>query len=163
MESFSIFDVVRSADHGIYKTSRTQSKSIQAVETLLTRTEIMADFKKLRLHSGADAKQHVSVDQDFLRQLSTLDFTAVQKESYSKCYANTGQWLLESSDFQARLVSEGGQYSVFWYQGDPGVGKTVITSIAVNHVTETFGRADDCLVYIYCDYANVTTFVVENL
>ena len=91
MESFSILDGVRSAHHGIYKTSRTQSKIIRAVETLLTRTETMAEFKKLRLHSGADAKQHVSVDQDFLRQLSTLDFTAVQKDSYSNRYANTGQ------------------------------------------------------------------------
>ena len=123
----------------------------------------MAEFKKLGLPLGADAEQHVSVDQDFLRQLSTLDFTAVQKESYSKRYANTGQWLLESSDFQAWLVSESGQHSVLWYQGDPGVGKTVITSIAVNHVTETNGGGATAIVYIYYDYANATTVALENI
>ena len=43
------------------------------------------------------------------------------------------------------------------------MGKIVITSIAVNHVTETFGGRTTAIVYIYCDYANLTTFAVENL
>lgn len=55
-----------------------------------TRIGLRAELSKLGLHLDADAEQHVSVYQDMLRKLSTLEFTAAQKESYSKRYIITG-------------------------------------------------------------------------
>ena len=43
------------------------------------------------------------------------------------------------------------------------MGKTVITSVAVNYVTEITGGRRSAVVYIYCDYANAQTFSVESL
>ena len=123
----------------------------------------MAEIKKLHSQLADNQKLQLDKDENFLRQLSTLDFATMQRESYSKRHANTGQWLLEGADFQTWLQSEDGQNSVLWYQGDPGVGKTVFTSIAVNHVTEKIGDRTPALVYIYCHYANDMTFAVENL
>lgn len=107
--------------------------------------------------------QQSGEDSEFLRQLSTLDFTAMQKETYTKRHANTGQWLLESPKFQMWLQLKDNEHSVLWYEGDPGVGKTVITSVAINHVTENFSEHGSAVVYIYCDYANSMTFSIENL
>lgn len=67
-----------------------KSKIVQAVEALSTRIELRAELSKLGLRLDADAEQHVSVSQDMLRKLSTLEFTAAQKESYSKRYIITG-------------------------------------------------------------------------
>lgn len=123
----------------------------------------MAELKQLRSQLYDGQKQREHQDQGFLRQLSTLDFTAKQKESYSKRYGSTGQWLLDSPEFEAWLNSEDCQHSVLWYPGNPGVGKTVITSIAVNYVTEISAEEKAAVVYIYCDYANVQTSSVAYL
>lgn len=147
------------------RTSQTQSEILRAIVALPDHTEIMAELEKFHLHLYAHQRRQESEDEDedFLRQISTLDFAATQKESYSKRYAHTGQWLLESPDFQTWLNSEAGQHPVLWYPGNPGVGKTVITSIAVNHITENTGGRRNAIVYIYCDYTNTQTFSVENL
>ena len=151
------------ANHKEDRASQTQSEIHRAISALPTHTEITTELRKLQSRLRDDQKQKRGDNQDLLRQLSNLDFTAMQKESYSKRHANTGQWLLESPDFQNWLHSEGDQNSVLWYQGDPGVGKTVITSIAINHVTESTGRRKSAITYIYCDYANTMALSVENL
>ena len=156
-------NLVKHADHGNNRISQTQLQIHRAIQALPERTEITAELGKLRFQLTDYHEQQWAEDQDFLRQLSTLDYTAMQKESYSKRHATTGQWLLESSDLQAWLRSVAGQSSVLWYQGDPGVGKTVTTSIAVNHVTENIGDRLTAVVYVYCCYANFMTSSVENL
>ena len=123
----------------------------------------MAELEKIHRHLDTNDKRRGSNDRELLQQLSTLDFTAVQKDIYAKRYANTGQWLLESAEFQTWLKSRNGDRSVLWYQGNPGVGKTVITSIAVNYLTENFGGSTNAIIYMFCDYANSMTFSVENL
>ena len=156
---------VQHANHEDHRTSQTQSEILRAIVALPDHTEFMAELEKFHLHLYAHQRRQESEDEDehFLRQISTLDFAATQKESYSKRYAHTGQWLLESPDFQTWLNLEAGQHPVLWYPGNPGVGKTVITSIAVNHITENTGGRRNAIVYIYCDYTNTQTFSVENL
>ena len=155
--------LVKHADHRNNRISQMQSETYHAIKALPDHLEVIAELKRRRFHSLAAQEEYWVEDQDFLRQLSTLDFTAMQKEVYSSRYASTGQWLLESSEFQVWLKSEANPPSVLWYQGDPGVGKTVATSMAVNYVTEqTVGRAT-AITYVYCDYANALTFSVVNL
>ena len=43
------------------------------------------------------------------------------------------------------------------------MGKTVVTSIAVNHVTEKPCGQRSATLHIYCDYANAGTFSVRNM
>ncbi|CAD6584369.1 MAG: hypothetical protein ASARMPRED_001750 [Alectoria sarmentosa] len=145
------------------RNSQTQSEILRAIVALPNQNEIMVELKKLHFHLNEDRNPWRGEDRFFLRQLSTLDFTAMQKESYSKRHGKTGQWLLDSPDFQSWLKSEDAQHSVLWCPGNPGVGKTVITSIAVNHITENTGGRRRAIVYIYCDYVNNMTFSVRNL
>lgn len=121
----------------------------------------MDELRKLRLDVKDD--RHASEDLEFLRNLSTLDFSVKQKEAYSKRHANTGQWLLDTKNFKDWLQSNEHSSSVLWCPGNPGAGKTVITSIAVNHVAERTQRSKVATVYLYFDYADSLTHSVEAL
>ena len=151
------------ADRDCDSISQSQSSIIRAIDALPKRTELIAELGKLHLHMHSDQEQAGGGDQDFIRELSVLDFKPKQKICYGKRHPNTSQWLLESSTFQAWLKSGGTQDSVLWCQGNPGVGKTVMTSIAINYVTESIGDRKIALTYIYCDYTNPNTFLVLNL
>ena len=151
------------ADQDCDSISQSQSSIIRAIDALPKRTEFMTELDKLRLYMHSDQEQEGGGDQDFIRELSVLDFKAKQKIAYGKRYPNTCQWLLDSPAFQAWLKSSGTQHSVLWCQGNPGVGKTVMTSIAINYVTESIGGRKIALTYIYCDYTNPDTFLVLNL
>lgn len=151
------------ADQKGNRPSQTPSEILQAIDALPTHAEITAELRKLRFHLRDDQKQQRNEDQHFLRELFHLDFTAMQKESHSKRHTNTGQWLLKSPEFQAWQEPEGGEHSVLWYRGGPGVGKTVADSIAVNHITEKNRGRVIAIVYIYFHYANTMDFSAENL
>ena len=151
------------ADHEDNRDPQTLSEVLQAITALPDHTKIMAELRPLLSNWNANQASRGDEHQDSFQQLSTLDFTAMQKESYSKRCANTGQWLLESPNFQTWLSSEDSPHSVLWFPGAPGVGKTVITSVAVNHITEYAGGRRSAVVYVYCDYANTQTFSVESL
>ena len=155
--------LVQRANHQDDSISQVQSDIYRAVIELPKLGDIVAELEKLRFRLNDDQKPRWAEDQDFLGQISTLDFTSMQKEAYSKRYGGTGQWVLESLEFQTWFKSENGQHSVLWCPGNPGVGKTVVTSIAVNHVIEYTSEQNTAVVYVYCDYGNASTFSVENL
>ena len=140
-----------------------QSDTYRAVIELPNHADIAAELEKLRFRLDDNKDQRWVEDQDFLRQLSTLEFNAMQKEAYSKRYGSTGQWRLELPEFQNWLDSERSPHSALWCPGNPGVGKTVVTSIAVNHTIGNTGERRSAIVYIYCDYANPLTCSLRNL
>ncbi|KAI1452843.1 ankyrin [Annulohypoxylon moriforme] len=62
----------------------------------------------------------------------------------------TGQWFLESSEFQDWMQSTG---STLWCSGAPGAGKTVMASTAIEYLYENVKGSDtSSLAYVYCDY-----------
>jgi ankyrin repeat protein/Cdc6-like AAA superfamily ATPase len=79
--------------------------------------------------------------------LSDLNFATTQNDTFSRRYDMTGEWLLEDKSFLTWRDGNG----LLWCPGLPGVGKTVLTSIVIDHLegmtTEQVGLA-----YIYCNY-----------
>lgn len=70
---------------------------------------------------------------------------------------------MESLEFKSWLEPEDDEHSIIWCVGDPGVGKTIITSVVVDHITERSMEGNIAIVYIYCNYTNPLTFSVVNL
>ena len=87
--------------------------------------------------------------RELCQWLSPLDFPAQQREIYSRHQHGSGQWLLQSERFKRWLESEGG---VLLCPGDPGAGKTVLASIAINHLWNEVRTDRIGVAYIYCDY-----------
>lgn len=82
--------------------------------------------------------------------LSSTDSAAQQTDFINRRQEGTGQWLLNSEKFQAWL--DGTQQTLFC-SGIPGSGKTIITSIVVEHLWTKFQADGDIgIAYLYCNY-----------
>ena len=84
-----------------------------------------------------------------LEWLSPLNFPAKQSAIFNRRQEGTGQWLFESPEFK-EWTSKPGQ--TLLCRGIPGAGKTMLASIAVDHLQRAFHQKDIPVTYIYCDY-----------
>jgi hypothetical protein len=82
--------------------------------------------------------------------LTPIDYAPRQSDFISRRQEGTGQWLLNSDIFK-NWVSQSKQ--TLFCPGIPGAGKTMITSIVVEHLWTEFQKDIDIgIAYIYCDY-----------
>ena len=88
--------------------------------------------------------------QAILDWLTSIDYAAQQSDFVSRRQAGTGQWLLESVEFQAWV---GGDQQVLFCPGIPGAGKTILTSIVVDYLYTKFQKNTDIgIAYLYCNF-----------
>ncbi|KHO11798.1 hypothetical protein MAA_10742 [Metarhizium robertsii ARSEF 23] len=71
----------------------------------------------------------------------------------------TGQWFLESPEFTMWL---GGEYQGLYCPGAPGTGKTVLASIAIEHIRAQPGRRSP-VAFIYCNSKSEEEQTIKNL
>lgn len=82
--------------------------------------------------------------------LTPFDYGAQQSDTISRRQNGTGQWFLDSPEFRALQKAE---LKTLFCPGIPGAGKTTLTSIVVDKLTEHFNNDDTVFVaYIYCNY-----------
>ncbi|KIN08970.1 hypothetical protein OIDMADRAFT_110360, partial [Oidiodendron maius Zn] len=87
---------------------------------------------------------------DIMAWLSPLDFWKKQNDVFVKRQEGTGEWILDSKEFNDWLFGSG---TTLWFPGIPGAGKTVLASIVVNHLREQLKNdASIGIVCIYCNY-----------
>lgn len=81
---------------------------------------------------------HVKLRQDnldhqkFLNWLTSVDYSSQQSDYLKRRQSGTGQWLLESRNFQNWLNS--GKKTLFC-PGIPGAGKTILSSVVADYVS----------------------------
>jgi hypothetical protein len=99
--------------------------------------------------------------QSILTWLSPTDYTAQQHDFVSRRQAGTGQWLLDSAEFQAWLETD---KQTLFCPGIPGAGKTILTSIVVQELTTRF-RNDESIgvAYLYCNFRRQDEQKVDDL
>ncbi|KAJ7599523.1 hypothetical protein C8J56DRAFT_771039, partial [Mycena floridula] len=88
--------------------------------------------------------------RDFADWISPLNFYAAHNELISKCTPRTGQWFLKDTQFLHWIA---GEIRFIWCPGAPGVGKTIIASLVVEHLQSIVSTdTNTTLARIYCDY-----------
>ena len=95
-------------------------------------------------------KQRDIEHQAILDWLTSTDYTSQQSDSIRRRQPGTGEWLLESNEFQEWVTQI---KQILFCPGIPGAGKTIITSIVVDNLCRRF--QDDTTVgiaYIYCNF-----------
>ncbi|KAF2195041.1 hypothetical protein K469DRAFT_543196 [Zopfia rhizophila CBS 207.26] len=103
-----------------------------------------------QLHERHDNREYHEEYQAILDWLTPLDYAPQQNDFISRRQEGTGQWLLDSKEFKDWL-SETKQ--TLFCPGMPGAGKTIITSIVVNHLHATFQNDHTVAVaYLYCNF-----------
>lgn len=97
---------------------------------------------------------HSKHEREILEWLTVHEYAISHKDIFAKAESGTGQWFLNSQPFQTWLNNE--KQSLLCC-GNPGAGKTVITSLVVNHLLSKFQQSPDIgIAYIYCSYQRHT-------
>ena len=93
-----------------------------------------------------DQLQH----QEILDWLTPIDYAAQQSNFKRQRQAGTGLWLLNSPEYQQWVMTKG---KTLFCPGLPGAGKTILTSIVVDSLFETFrGDSSVAICYFFYDY-----------
>lgn len=88
--------------------------------------------------------------QTILDWITPIEYTTQQSDFISRRQRGTGQWLLDSTEFQTWLSNE---RQILFCPGIPGAGKTIITSIVVEELTTRFlDNKNIGIAYLYCNY-----------
>ncbi|KAK7415745.1 hypothetical protein QQX98_005658 [Neonectria punicea] len=85
-------------------------------------------------------------DRETLDRLSDIPHCSHQSDVFDRREPKTGQWLLDSPEYEAWL---GGCKTTLFCKGIPGTGKTILASIAIDHLQKRRTR-DVGIAYIYC-------------
>ncbi|KAF2785832.1 hypothetical protein K505DRAFT_330763, partial [Melanomma pulvis-pyrius CBS 109.77] len=87
----------------------------------------------------------------FLSWVSDIDFEEVHQTIYARKHKDTGDWLIKESKFHQWMQSP--RSSLLWCNGKPGIGKSVLSSNVLEHITaETGLRKDTAICFAYYDY-----------
>ena len=82
--------------------------------------------------------------------LSPTNFSALQTDLIKRHQEGTGQWLLDSEEFE-KWIAEPGQ--TLFCPGIPGAGKTMMTAITVESLRSRFETDRDVsIAFLYCNY-----------
>ncbi|RYP45753.1 hypothetical protein DL768_007929 [Monosporascus sp. mg162] len=103
-----------------------------------------------RLHIRQDAREADEKCQEILNWLSPLNYAAQQRDSYSRARPGTGQWLLDSDEYQCWLTLSN---QTLFCPGIPGAGKTTLTSIIIEDLHDRFGSDPTIgIAYVYFNF-----------
>ncbi len=83
--------------------------------------------------------------------LSPIDFRSRQQEILKGACAGTRQWLFDSEKFQYWIDADRG---TLWCPGIPGAGKTVTSSIIIDHLQSRYKKGDAAVLCLFCNYRN---------
>lgn len=87
--------------------------------------------------------------QELLEWLSTPNFPAQQSDLLSRKQRGTGQWFLDSTEYLSWLARPNG---TLFCPGIPGAGKTIMATIAIDHLLKTKHNSLVGVAYAYCNY-----------
>lgn len=108
-------------------------------------------------------KSKLDTDGDIaiLNWLTQIEYGPQQSDYLSIRQAETGQWFLDSQDYQAWLETN---KKTLFCPGIPGGGKTIMTAIVVKDLIARFQEDSTCgIAYIYCNFRRKDEQNVNNL
>lgn len=108
----------------------------------------MADVQE-----GVGKLLHVQHDQEhetILEWLTPIDYMPQQNDYIKRRQPGTGQWLLDSIEFQTWLNNS---KQILFCPGLPGVGKTIFTAVVIDDLTTRFQNDLNIgVAYLYCNF-----------
>ncbi|OAL19334.1 hypothetical protein AYO22_09878 [Fonsecaea multimorphosa] len=119
---------------------------------------------ELRVIEVVDVRQitemiHAGKHWEMMAWLSRVNFWVKQESILQRAQEGTGQWILRHPKFTSWVARECG---LLWCHGEPGVGKTILTSIVIEHLAKS-KKENEALAWIYADYREHSNLTMENL
>jgi Cdc6-like AAA superfamily ATPase len=88
-------------------------------------------------------------DVTVLNWVTPFDYGPQQSDYFQRQQPGTGQWILDFEEFQTWLDTS---RETLFCPGMPGAGKTILSSIVVDHLTSKFHHENIGIAYIYCNF-----------
>ncbi|EHK16458.1 uncharacterized protein TRIVIDRAFT_227323 [Trichoderma virens Gv29-8] len=131
-------------------------------------TKIEAEKRILDIISGVREgvdkllhTQRVKEQETILNWLSPVNYTPLQMDYIRKRQPGTGNWFLESAEYQAWLKTD---KQTLFCPGIPGAGKTIITAIVIDDLHKGFqNNLSVGITYLYCDFRRRHEQTIEDL
>jgi hypothetical protein len=107
-----------------------------------------------RLHTRQDMRERYFEEQAILDWLTPIDYAPQQSDFLSRREAGTGQWLLDSAEFQDWLGAEKKtERKTLFCPGIPGAGKTILTAVVIDDLITRFASNPTIgIAYVYCNF-----------
>lgn len=110
-----------------------------------------------RLNRQQDEEERLEI----LNWLTPAEYAPQQQDFIGRRQAGTGQWLLNSTEYQTWLNTEG---QILFCPGIPGAGKTILTAVTVDDLLARFEQdADAGVAYVYCNFRRHDNQKAEDL
>ncbi|KAJ0378089.1 hypothetical protein COL26b_003749 [Colletotrichum chrysophilum] len=82
--------------------------------------------------------------------ITPIDFAAQQIDNLERRQEGTGQWLIDSPEFQTWIEED---RKTLFCPGMPGAGKTMLSSIVIEHLQDRFDQDSTIgIAYIFCNF-----------
>jgi Cdc6-like AAA superfamily ATPase len=93
--------------------------------------------------------------------LTSIDYTPQQNDFIARRQEGTGQWLLDSTEYQSWRETD---KQKLFCPGIPGAGKTILSSIVVEELTTRFSNDPTIgIAYIYCNFRRQEEQKIDDL
>ncbi|KAH8122467.1 ankyrin repeat-containing domain protein, partial [Trichoderma asperelloides] len=103
--------------------------------------------------TGILRKQNSEYRNEVLKWLTPTDYASQQHDYFGSRQPGTGEWLLNSKEYQNWLNTAA---EALFCEGIPGAGKTIMTSIVIDHLTTKFihdlENLNTGVAYVYFSY-----------
>ncbi|KAF5250996.1 hypothetical protein FANTH_3860 [Fusarium anthophilum] len=116
-------------------------------ETGLLQLLLESDSRLNNVYNAQAADQRRKV----LDWITKINFTYDQEVHLDRIQPGTGQWLLESDEFKGWV---GGEYQTLYCPGIPGAGKTILTSLIIDHLQTNYQSEDSRVIYAFCNFSH---------
>ncbi|KAI9777778.1 MAG: hypothetical protein M1839_008573 [Geoglossum umbratile] len=111
------------------------------------------DILSADVQEGVDKLLYVQHDHEhgtILDWLTPIDYGPLQSDLLNRRKEGTGQWLLNSKEFQMWLSTA---KQTLFCPGNPGAGKTIMTSIVVDYLSMKFENDNSVgIAFLYCNF-----------
>jgi hypothetical protein len=147
--------------------------SMAAVDAIALAAKTHCEIRRIRedqrqiRNTVADIRGHQLSQEEkvqksrVLEWLTPIDYISQQRDAISRRQSGTGQWLLDSPDFLGWLQ---GDKAILFCSGIHGTGKTILTSIVIEHLLDQFRETQDIgIAYIYCNFRRKDEQKLDNM
>ncbi|RYP09021.1 hypothetical protein DL764_001517 [Monosporascus ibericus] len=124
--------------------------------------EIQESQGNLKDYAGELRDQRANLEQrTILDWITPIDYAPQQSDIINQRQPRTGQWLLDSAEYQNWLKDD---KQTLFCPGIPGAGKTILTSIVVENLMARFGNDKNIAVaFLYCNFRREDDQKAEHL
>ena len=174
-------DETKKIAHIVPDLLRSSEKASDSIKDVLKAVSSLAEFQKSITSLGETVQniERITLEsreqecqeskerkkQEVLQWLSRLDFRPKQLDILSRRTPSTGEWLLVEDKFKSWVDGSGS--SLLFCSGIPGAGKTVLTSLVIDHLESRIAAIKPMVAYVFFDYKDqkrqTATAILRNL